>query len=47
MNCTLTLDMARENFAGVLLEWIDEPTARHRNQLVAAAVTYAKRVRAR
>lgn len=45
MTCTLTLDMARENFAGVLLEWIDEPTARHRSQLDAAATTYM-RVRA-
>lgn len=45
MTCALTLDMARENFAGVLLEWIDEPTPRHRNQLDAAATTYM-RVRA-
>lgn len=40
MNCSLTLDMARDNFAGVLLEWIAGDTDYY--QLDAAAATYQR-----
>lgn len=38
--CQLTLDMARDNLAGVLLAWVEGLTTYH--QLDAAAATYQK-----